>query len=70
MSPELSAVHAKLDRILGIIQPPPPQTPMSIKEFADRVGLSRWTIQKRIKSRSIVHKGGRIPPSELKKFGL
>jgi response regulator of citrate/malate metabolism len=70
MSAELDALHAKLDRILALIQPPPQTTPFTITEFAKRVGLSRWTIQKRIKENRIITKGGRIPPSELRKFGI
>lgn len=46
------------------------EKPMTIVAFAKRVGLSRWAIQDRIRDGKIVTKGGKIPPSELRKFGL
>jgi DNA-binding Lrp family transcriptional regulator len=72
MSAELAQVHLKLDMILNQLATfqPKEEKPMTIVAFAKRVGLSRWTIQKRIKARSILTKGSKIPPSELKKFGL
>ena len=69
-TPTIAEVNAKLDRILALIQPLPPSQPFNIKSFAARVGVSRWTISKRIKEGRILTKGGRIPPTELKKFGM
>jgi len=48
----------------------PPEKPMRINEFAERVGLSRWAIQTRIRNGEILKKGGLIPASELRRFGL
>jgi DNA-binding Lrp family transcriptional regulator len=69
---ELDQINVKLDMILNQLATfqPKEEKPMTVVAFAKRVGLSRWTIHKRIKARSILTKGGKIPPSELKKFGL
>lgn len=46
----------------------PRRAPLTIVAFAKAVGLSRWTIQKRIRDRAIHTVAGRIPASELDKF--
>jgi hypothetical protein len=70
MSQELAAINAKLDRILALITPPQPLKPLTVTAFAKRVGLSRWTIARKIRFGELLSKQGRIPPSELKKFGV
>lgn len=46
------------------------EKPMTIVAFGKRVGLSRWAIQDRIRSGKIITKQGKVPPCELRKFGL
>jgi len=74
VSRELAALNAKLDRLLelrgGQVAQPKPEKPMTISEFARRVGFSRPAIYRRIEIGDITCKGGRIPPSELSRFGL
>jgi|GEM_PF-2139123 len=75
---ELAALNAKLDRLsemLGVpvaeaAKPVSPQKPMTISEFAQKVGLSRPAIYRRIKKGEIALKGGRVPSSELARLGL
>jgi response regulator of citrate/malate metabolism len=44
------------------------QAPLTVKAFAQRVGMGRETIRRRIKAGLIRKQGGRIPASELSKF--
>lgn len=46
------------------------EKPMTMAAFAKRVGVSRWTIGDRVKRGKIILRNGRVPPSELRKFGL
>ncbi len=72
---EIAQLTARVDIMTGVLrdlanQLRASEKPMTISAFAERVGCSRSTIQRRINERFILTKGGRIPPSELKKFGL
>jgi len=79
VSRELAALNAKVDRLSEMLGVPvqgsnvataAPEKPMTISDFARRVGLSRPAIYRRIKSGEVTLKGGRIPPSELTRLGL
>jgi hypothetical protein len=76
---ELAQLNAKVDMLLSIVTDlratvrqaiGQQEKPMTIVGFGRRVGLSRWAIKDRIRKGQILTKGGKIPPSELKKFGL
>jgi len=71
----LERIEAKLDRLLeqlsaGSHSGHTPRAPMRIKEFAAVVGYDRKTIGARVKRGEIRSVCGRIPASELAKFGL
>lgn len=67
----LETINAKLDRLLSIVQPTPAhEVPLKIKDFAARVGKSRSTISRQVRDGMIQTRRGRIPPSELRKFGV
>lgn len=75
MSSELAQLNSKVDVLTSMVTDlvaalRGDQKPMTQVAFAKRVGLSRWAIKARIDRREIITKGGKIPPSELKKFGL
>ena len=72
---DLERINAKLDMILTMLTALRDEMrgelkPMTQVAFAKRVGLSRWTIKSRIDRGLIITKGGKIPPSELRKFGV
>jgi hypothetical protein len=75
MSGELAQLSAKMDMVITMLgalvdQQKASMKPMTQVAFAKRVGLSRWTIKARIDRGEIITKGGKIPPTELRKFGL
>jgi hypothetical protein len=41
---------------------------LTVSEFARRVGLSRWTIQQRLRENRLTKVGGRIPYSQLLEY--
>lgn len=69
--PAILAEHsAKLDAILSALAAKTEERPMTVKEFASRVGVNRKTIYHRLKEGALIKKMGRIPHSELAKFGI
>lgn len=76
---ELGLISAKLDMLMSMVITlradvekvlGQQEKPMTLVAFGKRVGLSRWAIRERIRRGEIITKRGRIPPAELRKFGL
>lgn len=67
-----SALIARMDDVLSKIEFlfQTEARPMTVKEFASRVGVDRKTIYTRIRAGQIVRKLGRVPHSELAKYGI
>jgi len=47
-----------------------PSRTFTAKEFAERIGVSRDTVRLWVLKGKVKKKNGRIPPSELRRFGL
>jgi len=70
-SDEILELRLRVARLEArLIDPYSQVTPMTVSAFARRVGLDRKAVIRRINNGEIVRKLGRIPPSELAKFGL
>jgi len=72
LSPEQAAileVNARLARIEQCLSALlPAQQPLSVSEFAQRVGRARSTVHRWIASGELQQKGGLIPASELGRY--
>jgi len=47
-----------------------PHRTFTAKEFAERIGVSRDTVRLWVLKGKVKKRNGRIPPSELRRFGL
>lgn len=64
---ELAQLSAKVDRVLQLLETKP-RGDLTRKQFAKEAGISAKTVARKIASREILTRKGRIPASELKKF--
>jgi len=68
----LAALEAKVDAMMLLLKERMPARPpapnFKIKEFAEIVGKSRWTIMKHIREGTLLKVNGRIPRDQLKKY--
>jgi|GEM_PF-3116179 len=74
---ELTELGARLSRIERMLReerreqvPTAPQRTFTAKEFAERIGVSRDTVRLWVLKGKVKKRNGRIPPSELRRFGL
>jgi hypothetical protein len=72
---EVRQLSARVDMLFSIVQSlaqsiRATQEPMTIPDFAERVGLSVSRVRRMVREGDIKTKGRKIPPTELLRFGI